>query len=254
MTYCLGIRLNDGIVFAVDSRTNAGVDNISMYRKLFTFEKPGDRNICVMTAGNLAVTQAVVSQLEEGLDDEDDDDTLYTVSSMSDATKMVGRALRNVRARDEVFLKADDADSSASFIVGEQIASRRMRLFLVYSAGNYIEATDDTPYLQIGESKYGKPILERVVTPQMDLAQAAKCALVSLDSTIRSNVAVAPPIDMVVIRTDDCRIAVEQRIQADDEYYTDISKNWGEGLRNLFDSLPAPSWLEDDMGNQNGCP
>ena len=168
--------------------------------------------------------------------------------------KMVGRALRNVRARDEVFLKADDADSSASFIVGGQIAGRRMRLFLVYSAGNYIEATDDTPYLQIGESKYGKPILERVVTPQMDLAQAAKCALVSLDSTIRSNVAVAPPIDMVVIRTDDCRIAVEQRIQADDEYYTDISKNWGEGLRNLFDSLPAPSWLEDDMGNQNGCP
>jgi len=225
MTYCLGIRLNDGIVFAAESRTNAGVDNISMYRKFFTFKKPGDRNICVMTAGNLAVTQAVVSQLEEGLDDEDDDDTLYTVSSMSDATKMVGRALRNVRARDEVFLKADDADSSASFIVGGQIAGRRMRLFLVYSAGNYIEATDDTPYLQIGESKYGKPILERVVTPQMDLAQAAKCALVSLDSTIRSNVAVAPPIDMVVIRTDDCRIAVEQRIQADDEYYTDISKN-----------------------------
>ncbi len=123
-----------------------------------------------MTAGNLAVTQAVVSQLEEGLDDEDDDDTLYTVSSMSDTAKMVGRALRNVRARDEVFLKADDADSSASFIVGGQIAGRRMRLFLVYSAGNYIEATDDTPYLQIGESKYGKPILERVVTPQMDVA------------------------------------------------------------------------------------
>ena len=120
MTYCLGIRLDDGIVFAADSRTNAGVDNISMYRKLFTFEKPGDRIICVMTAGNLAVTQAVVSQLEEGLDDEDDDDTLYTVSSMSDAAKMVGRALRNVRARDEVFLKAEDADSSASFIVGDR--------------------------------------------------------------------------------------------------------------------------------------
>lgn len=248
MTYCLGIRLDDGIVFAADSRTNAGVDNISMYRKLFTFEKPGDRIICVMTAGNLAVTQAVVSQLEEGLDDEDDDDTLYTVSSMSDAAKMVGRALRNVRARDEAFLKAEDADSSASFIVGGQIAGRRMRLFLVYSAGNYIEATDDTPYLQIGESKYGKPILERVVTPQMDLAQAAKCALVSLDSTIRSNVAVAPPIDMVVIKVDDCRIAIEERINADDDYFMDISKNWGEGLRNLFDSLPAPGWLDDDMG------
>ncbi len=248
MTYCLGIRLDDGIVFAADSRTNAGVDNISMYRKLFVFERPGERVICVMTAGNLAVTQAVLSQLEEGLDDGDDDDTLYNVSSMSDAAKMVGRALRNVRARDEAYLKAEDADASASFIVGGQIKGRRMRLFLVYSAGNYIEATDDTPYLQIGESKYGKPILERVVTPQMDLAQAAKCALVSLDSTIRSNVAVAPPIDMVVIKTDDCRVAVEQRINANDEYFIGISKSWGEGLRSLFDSLPAPDWLDDDMG------
>ncbi len=251
MTYCLGIRLNDGIVFAADSRTNAGVDIISMYRKLFTFEKPGDRNICVMTAGNLAVTQAVVSQLEEGLDDEDDDDTLYTVSSMSDATKMVGRALRNVRARDEVFLKADDADSSASFIVGGQIAGRRMRLFLVYSAGNYIEATDDTPYLQIGESKYGKPILERVVTPQMDLAQAAKCALVSLDSTIRSNVAVAPPIDMVVI----IAALLLNSVFKPMTNTIRISRRTGaRGFAIYLIAYQRQAGWKMIWGNQNGCP
>ena len=245
MTYCLGIRLNDGIVFAADSRTNAGVDNISMFRKLFVFEEPGERAICVLTAGNLAITQAVISQLEEGLDDGTDEDTLYNVTSLSGAAKLVGRALRNVRARDDEYLKSEAADASATFIVGGQIKGRRMRLFLVYSAGNYIEATDDTPYMQIGESKYGKPILERVVTPEMDLAQAAKCALVSIDSTIRSNVAVAPPIDMVLIRADECRIGMTHRIMADEPYYTDLSKNWGEGLRNLFDSLPAPSWLSE---------
>jgi len=246
MTYCLGIRLNDGIVFAADSRTNAGVDNISMFRKLFIFEEPGERVICVLTAGNLATTQAVISQLEEGLDNGTDEDTLYNVPSMLDAAKMVGNALRNVRSRDDAYLKAESADSSASFIVGGQIKGRRMRLFLVYSAGNFIEATDDTPYMQIGESKYGKPILERVVTPEMDLAEAAKCALVSLDSTIRSNVAVAPPIDMVIIKTDDCRVDVQHRINADEPYYTDLSRNWGEGLRQLFESLPAPSWLTDN--------
>jgi len=245
MTYCLGIRLNDGIVFAADSRTNAGVDNISMFRKLFVFEEPGERAICVLTAGNLAITQAVISQLEEGLDDGTEEDTLYNVPSLSEAAKLVGRALRNVRARDDEYLKSEAADASATFIVGGQIKGRRMRLFLVYSAGNYIEATDDTPYMQIGESKYGKPILERVVTPEMDLAQAAKCALVSIDSTIRSNVAVAPPIDMVLIRADECRIGMTHRIMADEPYYTDLSKNWGEGLRNLFDSLPAPSWLSE---------
>ncbi len=245
MTYCLGIRLNDGIVFAADSRTNAGVDNISMFRKLFVFEKPGERAICVLTAGNLAITQAVISQLEEGLDDGSEEDNIYNVPSLSEAAKMVGHALRNVRARDDEYLKSEAADTSATFIVGGQIKARRMRLFLVYSAGNYIEATDDTPYMQIGESKYGKPILERVVTPEMELSQAAKCALVSIDSTIRSNVAVAPPIDMVIIRADECKIGMMHRIKADEPYYTDLSKNWGEGLRHLFDSLPTPSWLTE---------
>ena len=245
MTYCLGIRLNEGLVFAADSRTNAGVDNISKFRKLFVFENPGERIIGVLTAGNLAVTQAVISQLEEGLDGGTEDDTLYKVDSLSAAARMVGDALRNVRARDESYLKSEVADSTSTFIIGGQIAGRRMRLFQVYSAGNYIEATEDTPYMQIGESKYGKPILERVVTPQMDLLQAAKCALVSIDSTIRSNVAVAPPIDMLIVRVDDCKVGVEHRIMVDDSYYTNISRLWGEGLKNLFESLPDPHWFDD---------
>lgn len=245
MTYCLGIRLNTGIVFASDSRTNAGVDNISTFRKLFVFENPGERVICVMTAGNLAVTQAVVSQLEEGLDDTTDEETLYTVASLSDAAKMVGRAVRNVRNRDEKYIMAEDGSASATFIVGGQIKGRRMRLFQVYSAGNYIEATEDTPYMQIGESKYGKPILERVVTPEMDLLQAAKCALVSIDSTIRSNVAVAMPIDIMIMKADECRVAIQHRIKPEDPYYTRISKEWGEGLGNLFNDLPPPPWFDN---------
>lgn len=249
MTYCLGIRLNDGLVFASDSRTNAGVDNISTFRKLFTFEQPGKRLICVLTAGNLAVTQSVITQLEEGLDDGGPEDVMNNVESVLDAAKMVGRAIRNVRARDEAYIRAEDADATATFIVGGQLEGRRMRLFQVYSAGNFIEATDETPYMQIGESKYGKPILERVVQPEMDLLQAAKCALVSLDSTIRSNVAVAPPIDLLVVRMNECRTCVRQTIESDDPYYTDISRRWGEGLSNLFHGLPAPAWLDDVSGD-----
>ncbi len=249
MTYCLGIRLNEGLVFAADSRTNAGVDNISTFRKLFTFEEPGERLICVLTAGNLAVTQAVITQLEEGLDGEGPEATLYNVESVLDAAKMVGQAVRNVHARDGEFLRAEDADASSTFIVGGQLKGRRLRLFQVYSAGNFIEATDETPYLQIGESKYGKPILERVVRPEMDLLQAAKCALVSLDSTIRSNVAVAPPIDMMIQRANEYRPCVRQTIQSDDPYYMDISRRWGQGLSDLFNGLPAPEWLDDVSGD-----
>ncbi|MFQ5764623.1 MAG: peptidase, partial [Rhodospirillales bacterium] len=180
MTYCLGILVNDGLVLAADSRTNAGVDNIARYRKLFVFENPGERMIAVMTAGNLAVTQAVITQLEEGLDGEDPANTLLTVESLSAAAQMVGRAVRNVRDRDGAYLNGGgESGFSATLILGGQIQGRRMRLLRIYSAGNYIEASDDTPYLQIGESKYGKPILERVVTPELDLLQAAKCALVS---------------------------------------------------------------------------
>lgn len=249
MTYCLGILLNDGLVMAADTRTNAGVDMVSRFRKLHVFENPGERMISVLTAGNLAITQAVLTQLEEGLDGEGAESTLYHVESLSGAAQMVGRALRNVKNRDGDHLQAMADGFVASFIVGGQIQGRRMRLFEVYAAGNFIEATEDTAYLQIGESKYGKPILDRVVTPEMDLTQAAKCALVSMDSTMRSNIAVALPIDLLIARRDTYRVATLQRIERDDPYFAMISNQWGEGLRALFDALPAPAWLDGVNGH-----
>lgn len=235
--------LNDGIVFAADSRTNAGVDNISTFRKLHLFQNPGERLIVVLSAGNLATTQAVITQMEEGLDGGGLDDTLLKVPSMYEAAKLVGRAARNAQAStQDDNPTAEDADFSASFIVGGQIAGRRMRLFQVYSAGNFIEATEDTAYLQIGEAKYGKPILQRVVAGDMGLMGAAKCALVSLDSTIRSNVSVALPLDILVYRKDTMVTATHQRITEDDPYFQMLSSRWGAGLRRLYEELPNPSW------------
>jgi putative proteasome-type protease len=244
MSYCLGILLNEGLVFAADTRTNAGVDNISTYRKLHVFEKPGERVIVVLTAGNLAITQSVVTQLEEGLEN-DRERTLHSVESMYDAARLVGQALRNVHAVDGEHLKALDTEFNAAFIVGGQVAGRRMRLFQVYSAGNFIEASDDTPYIQIGEAKYGKPILDRVITPRVELLTAAKCALVSFDSTMRSNLSVGAPIDILIYKRDTQRIATRQRLTNDDPYFSAIRGQWGGGLRQLFDTLPNPAWTHD---------
>ncbi len=247
MTYCLGIMLNDGLVFAADSRTNAGVDNISTYRKLHVFEEPGERLIVVLSAGNLATTQSVLSQLEEGIGGIEPvaSQTLYTVSSMYGAAQLVGDALRNVTERHGTHVAAQDADVSATFLIGGQISGRRMRLFQVYSAGNFIEATEDTSFLQIGEAKYGKPILQRVVRPVMGLLDAAKCAIVSMDSTIRANISVALPLDILVYRKDSCRAATHQRIHDDDPYFTRVSNQWGEGLRKLYEELPNPAWGDE---------
>lgn len=244
MTYCLGIYLNDGLVFAADTRTNAGVDAVSQFRKLHVFHKPDDRLIAVLTAGNLATTQSVMTLLEEGMDDADGEgETLYDATSMYDVAIMVGQALKKVQARDSGGPQAQSTtDFSASFIVGGQIMGRRMRLFQVYPEGNFIEATEDTPYLQIGETKYGKPILERVVTSELDLVSAAKCALVSMDSTVRSNLSVAPPIDVLIYEKDSCHAVVNTRIDEKDAYYQEISRLWAGGLRRLFDDLPQPPW------------
>jgi len=247
MTYCVGIMLNDGLVFAADSRTNAGVDNISTFRKLHVFEKPGERLITVLSAGNLATSQAVITQLEEGLDGGDANVNLMSVESMYEAAKLTGKAVRAAQAAvdDDENPAAADADFSASFIVGGQVKGRRMRLFQVYAAGNFIEATEDTPYLQIGETKYGKPILARVVEPEMGLVEAAKCALVSLDSTIRANISVAPPLDVLIYEKDTMKTATRQRIGEDDPYFRRISDQWGEGLRRLYEELPNPDWSDD---------
>lgn len=244
MTYGLGMKLDAGLVFVSDSRTNAGVDSVATFRKCFVFDGADDRIIVILTAGNLAITQSVISLLEERLDSADPARSLHAAESMYDIARLVGNALREVFEADGEHLRQHGAEFAASLIVGGQIRGRRMRLFNVYSAGNFIEATTDTPYFQIGETKYGKPIIERVLTPATPLVQATKCALVSFDSTIKSNLSVAPPLDLVIIPVDTQKTSVRTRIADDDAYWTDLRRRWGEGLRALFDELPDPEWAD----------
>jgi putative proteasome-type protease len=240
MTYCVGILLRDGLVLAADSRTNAGVDYVSTFRKLVTFELPGDRFIAVMSAGNLATSQAVSSMVSERLEEGTDENSLYRARTMFNAARIVGNALREVIETDGAHVRAEKADPSASFIVGGQIAGRPVRLFHVYSAGNFIEATPETPFVQIGETKYGKPILDRVVDYEMPLKRAAKAALVSFDSTMRSNISVAPPIDLVVYRSDTFRAYHQAEILENDKYFLSLRKRYSDGLARVFDGLPDP--------------
>lgn len=242
MTYCLGIAVDEGLIFAADSRTSAGVDSVAIFRKLFVFERPGERSIALLTAGNLAVTQEVVSMVDRALETDDPSRSLFQVDSMFFAAQIVGGFLRSVFDRDVEYFKAHGTEFNASLIIGGQIAGERPRLFLIYSAGNFIESSDETPYFQLGETKYGKPILERVMTSHVGLAAATKCALVSFDSTIKANVSVAPPIDLITIERDTYRVAVQRRINDDDEYFTRIRQQWGDGLRRLFSEVPDPPW------------
>lgn len=239
MTYCVGLKLNRGLVMAADTRTNAGLDNISTFRKLQTFEVAGDRVFIMMSAGNLAVTQAVVAILEEEFEHPDEDDensSLKTVHSMFQAAKLVGETLKTVRQGHVDQGLSSDA-FSASFIFGGQIGKEVPRLYQIYSEGNYIEAKDDTPFFQIGEHKYGKPILDRVANQEMRLGEAAKLVLLSFDSTIRSNLSVGMPIDMVVYNTDNLSIDRVRRIEQDDPYFRSISAKWSEALRTAVETI-----------------
>lgn len=242
MTYCVGILLRDGLVMAADSRTNAGVDYVSTFRKMTIFELPGDRFITLMGAGNLATTQSVVSLVSERLEQGTEVNSLYRVPTMFNAARIVGNALREVVDADGPSVRAEKGDPSASFIIGGQISGRPVRLFQVYSAGNFIEATPETPFVQIGETKYGKPILDRVVDYAMPLDRAAKAALVSFDSTMRSNLSVAPPIDLVIYRRDTYRAGHHAEISGDDEYFRALRKRYGDGLARVFDRLPDPEF------------
>ena len=243
MTYCVAMRLDAGLVFLSDSRTNAGVDHINTFRKMHVFEKTGERVIVLMTAGNLAITQCLVNILREALSSETGEPNLYNVSNMFEAARCVGEAVREVHKRDASALKEFSIDFSASFILGGQIRGEQPRLFSVYAAGNFIEATPDTPYFQIGESKYGKPIIDRVVHRDSTLDEAAKCALISMDSTIRSNLSVGLPLDLVCVRTDDLHVLSHESIDADNGYFRMIRSRWGESLREAFAELPDPDWL-----------
>lgn len=242
MTYCLGILVNDGLVFAGDSRTNAGVDSVATFRKVFTFDRPGERVIVLLTAGNLAVTQEVISMVERGLGTDDAERSLFHVDSLFLAARVVGGFLRAVFDRDSEYFRAHRTDFNASLIVGGQIKGERPRLFLVYPAGNFIEAGADTPYFQLGETKYGKPILERVLTAETGLVDVAKCALVSFDSTIKANLSVAPPIDIVIYQRDSFQIGAQHRIRENDPYFLRLRDHWGEGLRHVFAEAPDPPW------------
>ncbi|MEC5399798.1 proteasome-type protease [Uliginosibacterium sp. H1] len=242
MTYCVGMNLDAGLVFLSDSRTNAGVDNINTFRKMNVFERPGERVMLLMTSGNLAITQTVVSLLKEQMASHDANLSLWNVPNMFEAARVVGDAMREVYRRDAEALQHFGVDFSANVVLGGQIFGEPPRLFQVYSAGNFIESTEETPYFQIGETKYGKPIIDRVLRRETPLPVAAKCALISMDSTIRSNLSVGLPLDLVVVRTNECKVSIHQKIVAEDPYFRMIRNHWGEALREAFVHLPEPDW------------
>ena len=235
MTYGVALRLERGLVFAADTRTNAGIDNIAQYRKLQSWRKPGDRVLVLLTAGNLAVTQSVVSLLNEQMAPADPEQAnLFNVTSMFRAARLVGDAIREVRQTDGPALEASKAGFAASFILGGQIGAEPPRLFQIYAEGNFIEASDDTPFFQIGEHKYGKPILDRVAQPKMRLGEAAKLILLSFDSTLRSNMSVGMPIDILVYEAGSLDVRREKRIEQDDAYFKTLSTSWSDALRQAF--------------------
>ena len=242
MTYCAAVMLDAGIVFASDSRTNAGVDNISTFRKMKVFERKGERVLVALCSGNMAVTQATLNYLDQILRRNEDAPNLMNVPSMYDVAELVGDALREIRQRDGPYLLQNNVDSSASFIIGGQIAGEEQRLFLVYSEGNFIEATAETPYFQIGEVKYGKPILDRVISAETSLDDAIKCVLVSFDSTMRSNLTVGMPIDMLCYEHDLLAVTKKRSFDERDDYMRGLRQQWSEGLRKAFAQLPSFEW------------
>jgi putative proteasome-type protease len=242
MTYCVGIKLDAGIVFLSDSRTNAGVDQVRTFRKTHRFERVGERIIVVQTAGNLALSQAVLSALRSSFQPDVSGVTLWNAKTMFDAASIVGDAVRKVYQRDSSAMQNFGLEFNLSLIVGGQIRGETPRLFNVYNVGNFIESTPETPYFQLGESKYGKPILDRVVTTTLSLNEAAKCALVSMDSTMKSNLSVGLPLDLVCYRTDSLVVDQHTLIDEQDAYFSSIRSSWGQQLRKVFDELPNPQW------------
>ena len=245
MTYCVGIKLNAGLVFLSDSRTNAGLDQISTFRKMIVYEKPGDRFMVLLSAGNLSISQSVreILQVEQLRETENSEPiTIWNARSMFDAARVLGSAIRHVFDRDGEALRHAGLDFNVSFIFGGQIKGEAMRLFQMYSAGNFIEATPETPYFQVGESKYGKPVLDRVITPTTPLDEAAKCALVSMDSTLKSNLSVGLPLDLVVYEADKFSTDKVACIDGDNPYFRMVHNSWGVKLREVFDSIEDPVW------------
>ena len=239
MTYCVGLRLNQGLVFMSDTRTNAGVDNFSMTKKMFTWEVPGERVITLMTAGNLATTQSLVSLIEErSKASADRNPTILHEPSMFQVARLVGSTLKEVIKSSSATGQSADSKFKATIILGGQIKGSEPTLFLIYPEGNFVEVTSETPFFQIGETKYGKPILVRAYDPEMSFNDAVKLLMVSFDSTINSNLSVGMPLDLQTYETDSYEISDQVRIEADDPYYQTVSSRWGDALREAFKSLP----------------
>ena len=241
MTYCVAINVEDGLIMLADTRTNAGVDNISRFRKMFTWEEPGERALCLMTSGNLSITQGVLTRLQSALDRSvlgDDVETIMNAPTLYRSAELVGDAMRYMTLNHGESIKAQGIASGASCILAGQRKGGRPRIFLIYSAGNFIEATRDTPFLQIGEHKYGKPILDRVIDPHTPLKDALKAAIVSMDSTLRSNLSVGMPLDLAVIRKDTYHFDQRRRIDQGDAQFSQVSGAWGAALKHAFDELP----------------
>ena len=246
MTYCVGILVNEGLVLIADTRSNAGLDNIATFRKLHVFDSPGERIVMLATAGNLAVSQSVVNLLTEGMENPHtgEVETLYDMPSMFKSAQFVGRAIREVHGVDGDSLEQQSSGFDVSMLLGGQVNGGRLRLFMIYAAGNFIEATSDTPYLQIGEHKYGKPILDRSVTEATDLYDALKIGLISMDSTMRSNLGVGLPIDLVVIRRDAIATELSYRIEETEPYFHDLRERWSAALRAAHLAIPQPPYFD----------
>lgn len=240
MTYCVGMILDEGLVMLADSRTNAGVDHLATFRKLRVWSEPGERVIALASSGNLAITQAVLDLVGDGIamQENADPETMLTVPTMRDAAKLVGKGLRMIEHQDGEALRQQGMEFSANFLLGGQMKDGKMRLFHIYAAGNYIEATDETPFFQIGETKYGKPVLDRIATHAISLEQGVKLALISMDSTLRSNISVGLPLDVLTVKRDAYKIALQHTITENDAYFKEIQKRWGRALRGAFDRMP----------------
>lgn len=244
MTYCCGILVRDGLVMVADTRTNAGLDNISTFRKLHVFDRPGERILALATSGNLSLSQSTISILNEGVENADtgEIETLMNAPTLFQGAQRIGRAIRKVHDTEARGLQAADIDFEVSFLFGGQIQDGPLRLFMIYAAGNFIECTIDTPYLQIGEHKYGKPILDRAVSHDTDLYDALKIALISMDSTMRSNLGVGMPIDLLVARRDACTSELAYRIEPGESYFSDLRDRWSAALRAAHIAIPRPPY------------
>jgi putative proteasome-type protease len=242
MTYCIGVLLDEGLILASDSRTNAGVDNFAKFCKMTVFDRQGDRVIVLLSSGNLAGTQAVIGILDQRCAAGNAKPNLWNAKTLFDVALLVADAIRDIGRRDGEYLQENEVGFNASFIVGGQIAGERMRLFRIYAEGNFIEAGFDTPYFQTGETKYGKPIIDRVIARSTPLADATKCVLVSFDSTMRSNLSVGMPIDLICYEKDSLELRKRRRFDEGDAYFNALSLDWREGSRRVFRQLPELSW------------